>query len=278
MEILMRLCIRGVSRLLVMFTVLSALSSVYAQDEGGIQSRLTFGIGPEWLSYEERVAESDIRSKATVQNTVLGFEGVKRWKPVYIGVRGVIPLLRGHDQEEWTVSGTLFQTDRIEYGWIRISGYVGLPAFSFFNPSIGLRYSSGRQERSEIVAWGIPYSSATETVEALHGALGLQGKYRFRQKWQLGYSIEGLLPLHVDVANSVIPGWGVSGVGGYGMEARGEVAYELTPRVSLTFTLYGGRTHWNGSEWKPFSGGFARWPENNTDYGGGLFGIAWAFL
>lgn len=278
MELMIRHCARGVSLALVMFAFLSTLSSVYAQDKGGIQSRLSFGIGPEWLSYEERIPESDIRSSVTVQNDVLGFEGVKRWEPVFIGLKGMIPFLRGYDQEDWTVSGTLFQTDRLEYGWIRFFGYLGLPIFSGFNPTIGLRYSSGRQERTEIIAWGMPYSSATETVEALHGTLGLQGNYRFGQKWQLQYNIEGLLPLYVEVTNSVIPGWEVSGVGGYGMVARGEVAYELASRVSITFTLYGGRTHWNGSEWQPFSGGSARWPENNTDYGGGLFGIAWAFL
>lgn len=274
----MKLCVRDVSRLLVMCAVLTALSPVHAQDNDGIQTRLSFGIGPEWLSYEERVPESDIHSSATVQNFVLGFEGVKRWKSVFCGMRGVIPLSHGHDQEEWTVSGTLFQTDRLEYGWIRISGYVGLPLFPLLNPYIGLRYSNGRQERSEIIAWGIPHASANETVEALHGALGLQGNFRFGGKWHLGYSIEGLLPVYVDVTNNVIPGWGVSSAGGYGMVARGEVAYELTPHVSITFTLYGGRTHWNGSGWEPFSGGFARWPENNTDYGGGLFGIAWAFI
>jgi hypothetical protein len=174
--------------------------------------------------------------------------------------------------------GTTFQTNRLEYGWVRISGYVGLPLYALFNPYIGLRYSKGRQERSEITSWGKAYPSSTETVEALHAALGLQGNYRLSGKWHLGYSLEGLLPVQVGVTNDIIPGWEASSVGGYGMEARGEVAYELTPRVSLSFTLYGGRTHWNGSPWEPIPGGFARWPENNTDYGGGLLGLAWVFI
>ena len=67
------------------------------------------------------------------------------------------------------------------------------------------------------------------------------------------------------------------GGGQTGDEGKGAIEYFFTRSLSFVFQFYGGRMHWHGSDWEPFSGGIAKWPENDTRYFGSLMNISWKF-
>jgi hypothetical protein len=241
-------------------------------------SHFSIGIGWETLNYREHEADTQLDSESDVFNWTIGLDAFKRWTHIFCGLKGVIPVHHVDDSEEWRVSDILTQQNSLEYGWTRIDAFLGYRLKPFLNPYIGLRWSESKQERTRFVVLGTPVEgSATEEVTAWFITLGIRGDILLTSRWRLSYSGSYFEPISSEVENSNLPVWEVTDTDGYTLEFEGRAEYAYTETISLIFTLYGGQMHWKGSEWAPISGKFVKWPENDTQYFGGILNIRWLF-
>ena len=258
---------------------ISIQSFALAEDGKGLESHLSIGMGWEQLDYEEHEPDKGSDSNAKVSNVIIGIEGLKRWKSVFGGIKAIIPVLREHDEEEWTSSDTTtFQTNTLEYGWMRVDGYIGYPSTYFFNPYGGLRWSESKQDRMDFLVNNAAVAgTARETIRSWSLLLGVRGNGHFMPQWRWNYRIEYFVPIDVQVTNSALPGFEASDKDGYTLELKCGTEYFCTEALSFGILIYGGRMHWDGGGWKSFAGGSAKWPENNTDYLGGALNIIWRF-
>ena len=249
-------------------------TSLSADVEKGMQSKLAIDIGWERLKYEEHEPDTGLDSHARMNNIVVGIEGLKRWRYVFSGIKFSTPVFLEDGQETWASSGVTIQTDRLEYGWTRLDGYAGYPFMNGLNPYGGVRWSDSTQDRSDFVVSGTPVTlTARERVKSLSLLLGIRGNGNITPRWKWNYRMEYFSPVDVKVTNSALPGFKVTDSDGYTLELKGGAEYSYNKALSFGFFLYGGRMHWEGSGWLPFSGGTAKWPENNTDYIGGILTI-----
>lgn len=259
-------------------SLLISPSPVLADNKEGIASNFKVGIGWEQLIYEENEPDRNLTSSATVNNWTLGFDGLKRWKHIFFGIKGILPVDLDNNQEEWAISGIINQTNSLEYGWTRIDPYLGYPINPFINPYIGLRWSEAKQERSDFIVSGIPVAgNVTETVRSKFIMLGIRGKFNLDPQWKIAYDIEYFSPIQLKVTNSQLPGWEATDKSGYTYEFKGEVEYFCTKTLSFAFQFYGGRMKWSGSDWQMYVGRLVKWPENDTRYLGGMLNICWVF-
>ncbi len=264
--------------LFIMNLVLCLSASAFAETNRGIASKLSVGLGWERLEYEEYEPETALESDAQVNNGILTFEGLKRWTHLFGGIKAVIPVLLGDDDEVWTRSGTLQQTNTLEFSWLRADGFLGYPIKHWLNPYAGLRWAESRQDRTNFVVSGIPIGgTSVEKVRYWSLLLGLRGNGNFTSRWVWNYSLEYFYPLDVEVTNTALPGFETSADDGYTLEAKIGVEYFYTEKLSFGLLLYGGRMHWDGSGWQPFAGGLAKWPENDTRYLGATLHMSWTF-
>ena len=264
--------------LLVANLLLCISISVFAKANKGIESKIALSMGWEWLEYEEHEGDTGIDSHAEVNNRIVRIEGIKRWKPVFCGIKDMAPLLLGDNEEKWSLSGTLFQTNSLEYRWIKVNGFIGYPWTYWLNPYGGLRWAESRQERTNFIVSNIPVAGTSiERVKYWSLLLGLRGAGEFTSRWGWNYWIEYFFPLDVEVTNSALSGFKASDKDGYTLEVKAGIDYLYSENLSFGLMLYGGRMHWNGSDWKPYANGLAKWPENDTEYLGGLLNIGWTF-
>ena len=253
-------------------------SCLVAEAGRGLESRLSIDMGWEQLEYEEHLPDRDLDSHGTVNNRVLGIEGLKRWRYLFGGIKVVTPLFLEDGEETWTQYGATRQTNSLEYGWRRVDGYVGYPFINWLNPYGGFRWSESTQERSEFVLFGTPVSvTAREKIKSRSLLLGIRGEGDFTPRWRWNYRLEYFSPVDVEVTNSVLKGFTVTESDGYTLELKGGAGYTYNKALSFGLFLYGGRMHWDGSGWLPFSGGTAKWPENDTDYIGGAITVRFTF-
>ena len=233
----------------------------------------------ETLNYAEHEPDGNIESHAGVADWMIRGEAVVRWRHVFCGFKGSVPVSRVEDTEQWFRSGALVQTNTLEYGWTRIDGYVGFSWTPFFNPYVGIRWSDSDQERNSFILNGSPMAgSATETVTAWYFFFGATGHISLNPKWRLIYSGAYFQPFSSEVTNTYLPGWEARDEDGYAFEFEGQVEYAITSTISIAAILYGGQVHWVGSGWqRTSSGSLAKWAENDTDYFGGLLNVRWSF-
>ena len=89
--------------------------------------------------------------------------------------------------------------------------------------------------------------------------------------------MEYFFPIFISVTNSALPEWEATDNDGYALGLKGDFKYFYTSSLSLCVEFMGGKIHWEGSGWKPYPGGSAKWPENNTLYVGSILKIVWTF-
>jgi hypothetical protein len=237
---------------------------------------LSVNLGVERLAYEEDEPETRLKSDATTYNLVAGFEGRKYWRFLFFGIRGKFAVVAGDDREKWNRSGSLIQTNRLENRWMRLGGYIGYPFKRWFNPYTGIRYSQVEQNRNDFVILGNPSAgSAKEKVTSTSLLFGARGRGNIQSGWEWSYRMEFFIPLDVEVTNSALPGFRASEKDGYALELESGIMRMLSGRLGVGLSLYGGKTHWEGSDFKPFSGGSAKWPENDTTYFGTAINVRW---
>ena len=108
---------------------------VSSKEIGGITTtHITVGLGIEYLEYEEWLPEFSLKSNAKVTNIVVRVEGVKRWENVFIGLQGLAPVASFNSTEEWSVSSTLDQTNRLSYEKFQAAFIMGYSYSLIFNP------------------------------------------------------------------------------------------------------------------------------------------------
>ena len=235
-------------------------------------------IGWEALSYSEHETDARLDSEADVSNWILGLDAFKKWTNIFCGFKGIIPVHRIDGSEEWRASGILTQQNSLEYGWTRLDALLGYKLKPFFNPYIGLRWSDAEQERTGFVVLGTPVEgSATEEVTAWFINLGIRGDILLNSKWRLYYSGSYFEPISSEVENNNLPGWEVADTGGYIFEFEGQAEYTYSESMSFVLTLFGGKMHWEGSEWASYAGRSIKWPENDTCYLGCMLKVRWSF-
>lgn len=250
--------------------------SVLASDNIKNTSHLSAGFGLEQMVYEERVPENSLISDATVSNWIFAFEGLKSWENVFVGIKGVVPIVKDDDREEWKLAGNTVQTNSLKYGWTRVDGFIGYPLNHLFYPYLGLRWSEFRQERSNFIAplgQALDSINVIETVTASYILLGIRGGVTIHHSWEFGYGLEYLFPVSVEVENSALSDWQISDVDGYTIVLQTQLEYLFSNKISIGFQLAGGSNHWDGSDWQPYAGGRVKWPENNTEYWNGMIVI-----
>jgi len=258
--------------------LLSTSTMVFADLNRGIESHISLGVAWERLEYKEHEPDTRIDSKATLNNLVVGMEGLKRWKYLFCGVKSVFPVFLESGNEEVTRSDKSFQTNNLELRWIRIDGFLGYPLRYWVNPYLGIRWSEVRQERTSLIVAGVPVDlRSVEEVISWNLLLGVRGLGNFTPRLRWNYCLEYFLPLNVDVTNSAVPGFKATDKDGYTIELRGGVEYLCKDSLGLGLLLYGGWMHWNGSDWKSIDHVLVKWPENDTLYLGGGFKITYRF-
>jgi hypothetical protein len=251
---------------------------VFAEASRELTSKISLRLGWEGLKYEEHEPDTGLDSEAELNNLVLGVEGLKRWEHFFCGARAVFPVLLGDDQEEVTRSGAFFQTDTLEIRWIRIDGFLGYPLRPWFNPYAGFRWSESRQERTNFeVAGNFIDLRSVEKVKSWSLLLGVRGVGNISPRLGWNYHLEFFVPLDVEVTNSALSGFKVSDSNGHALELKTGIDYSYTDSIVFGFILYGGWAHWEGSDWKPFDGGLAKWPENDTYYLGAGLNVSYMF-
>jgi hypothetical protein len=264
--------------LLVGSCLLFFSKSIFAQSNSGIQSKISLGLGWEGLKYEEDEPDTDLDSEAELNNLVVGIEGLKRWEHFFCGAKAIFPVLLGDDQEEVTRAGASYQTDTLEVRWIRIDGFLGYPVRPWFNPYVGFRWSEFRQERTNFEVAGTSIDlRAVEKVKSWNLLLGVRGVGAITPRLGWNYHLEFFVPLDVEVTNSALSGFEASDRDGHALELKTGIDYSYTESILFGFTLYGGWVHWDGSDWKPFDGGLAKWPENDTYYLGAGLNVSYQF-
>jgi len=249
-----------------------------AEGSKKLESRLSVGVGWESLCYKECAVDMGVASNAHVNNTIADIEGLKRWKSLFSGIKAIIPVLQEKGNEKWTDSSKTLQNNTLEYGWTRLDGYMGYPLNYFVNPYGGLRWSETKQERKDFILLGSPtVDTAIEKVKSWSLLLGIRGEGNFTPRWEWNYWVEYFFPIYVEVSNSVFPDFEASDKGGYTLDIRGGIEYCYTETLSLGILFYGGKMHREGSISKPYIGGSVKWPENDTNYLGGILNISWIF-
>ena len=250
----------------------------FAGPDGGIESKVSFNIAWERLQYKEREPDTRLDAKAELDNMVVGIEGVKRWEHLFLGARFTFPISRESGREEVTLSGKTYQGNALEMGWTRIDGFVGYPLRYWINPYMGFRWSEVRQERKNFVIAGTPVTlQSVEELKSLSLLFGMGGVGNFTPRWTWNYRAELFLPLSVNVTNTALPGFESSDKSGHMVELKGGIDYLFTDSFHSGLLLYGGWMHWNGSGWKSFDRGRAKWPENDTYYLGIGLNIVYKF-
>lgn len=245
----------------------------------GVQTGLSIELGSESLGYEEDNGDLGIESDSTPFNFVLGAEAIKRWDFVFVGLKGRFPLASYDDEEDWTQNGLLIQTDDLEYKWSRADVFVGYPYNIWLNPYGGVRWSEATQERDNFVDFFGPIpGSVREKIRSWHYLLGIRGQGYMRQRWFLSYNVEYLRPINVRVTNTNSPGLTITDDDGYTIEGKVLFGTNFSPNLSLGFSVYAGRMHWEGSGWIPFDSVLVKWPENDTDFFGMGVNLTWNFI
>jgi hypothetical protein len=251
---------------------------VLAEANKGLASKISLRVGWEWLKYEEHEPDTNLDSKAELNNLVLGIEGLKRWKHLYCGVKAVFPVLLDDDQEEVTRSGASFQTDTLEIRWVRIDGFLGYPLKHWANPYVGFRWAEFRQERTDFKVAGTPVDlKSVEKVKSWNLLLGVRGLGDITSRLGWNYHAEFFIPLDVKVTNSALSGFDASDRDGLSLELKAGIDYFYTESILFGFIFYGGWVHWEGSDWKSFDGSIAKWPENDTYYIGAGLNVSYKF-
>jgi hypothetical protein len=241
-------------------------------------SHFSVGIGWESLKYSEHDSDTHLDSEAKVSNWTIGLDGFKQWTHIFCGFKSIIPVHRMDDSEEWRVSDILTQQNSLEYGWTRLDAFLGYRIKPSFNPYIGLRWSNSEQERTKFVFFGIPVAgSATEEVTSWFISFGVKGDILLSPRLTLSYFGSYFESISSEVTNSNLPGWEVTDIKGYTFEFEAQAKYSYTESISFVFTLYGGKMHWNGSDWKLYASRSIKWPENETRYLGSMLNVRWSF-
>jgi hypothetical protein len=251
----------------LVFFLLRLATPVFAIESLGLETKITAGLGIEYLKYEEQLPETNLKSNANVSNMVVRVEGVKRWENIFIGIDGVAPVVSFDSQEEWLVNGMVAQTDSLGYGIAQLATFVGYSVASLFNPYLGLRSTWSKQKRSDFrEADGTLISSSriTESIKAHYISLGFRGGLSISKDWGLSYGAEYNFPYYSKVTNDGFPGWEATNINGYLWNAYSELLYVFKAKFSLGLLLSIGQQHWNGGGWKIYNGGQIKWPENDT--------------
>lgn len=256
---------------------LSIQRPAFAEERKGLASHLSIGMGWEQLDYEEYEPDNGLKSNAKVNNAIIRIEGLKRWPSVFGGLKATLPVALEQGKEEWTsLNSATFQTNTLQYGWTRINGYIGYPSSPFFNPYAGVRWSESKQDRMDFLVNNAAVAgTAREAIRAWNFLLGVRGGHKFTPRWRWNYNVDYFVPIDVRVTNSALPGFEATDKNGYTLELSAGVAYSYGKALSVGLLVYGGRMHWNGSDWQSSPGGLVKWPENDTDYLGGMLTINW---
>ena len=263
---------------IVLSFIFSTYTFLFADMKKGVESKLSFDIGWERLEYKEHEPVTGLDSHAKVNNAVLMAEGVERWRYVFGGLKISIPVFLEDSGETWVRSGSTYQTNNLQYRWTRADGYIGYSLIHWFNPYAGVRWSEGEQERDSFVVLGTPVSgSARELIRSWSLLVGIRGNGRLAKRWMWNYGLEYFYPIDVEVTNSALQGFKVTNREGYTIELKSGIDWFFTKALSIGLVVYGGRMHWEGSDFIPFNGGAAKWPENDTDYLGGGLNMGWKF-
>jgi hypothetical protein len=248
-------------------------------------------IGIESLKYKEYMSDSvgipgiPLESDAKVTNTVLDIQfEYNFYNKSFLGTKGIIPINKGDDTEEWMLFDILYQTNTLEYSWTRwdiYSGYTFKDAFLMdtVKPYLGVRASWGKQIRNNLVVSGAPTDiTATEKIDSFGVLLGVRGENEFLEgKFTLVSHFEYVLPFNVNVTNSFISGWSTDSDSGYTCEFNVGGNYKFTEAWSLGINTYFGKMRWSGSDWISYPGGSARWPANDTEYFGATLSMICKF-
>ena len=250
-------------------------STLFAETNRCSKKRLTIGFGLEQLKYEEKLSDTGLHSKSKVNNLITSIDGIIRREKIFMEARATLPISKGESSEEWRISsGALYQTNNLEYGWKRYDAIIGYNLIDWFNPYGGLRWSKVKQKRTDFVKLGVPVTAtAVESIRSRSFLAGIMGSSNITDRLSWNYSLEYFYPIDVEVTNSALPGFKATDKDGYVYEIKASLEFFSTDALSFGLNLYRGKIHWNGSDWLPYGGGLAKWPQNDTDYLGGTLNI-----
>ena len=238
-----------------------------------LTTTLAVDLGYESVSYYENIPESSLFSEAKTVNPTTRLEARVKGDGIVGGLKVSAPLSVGVSREEWRTSGALTQTNNFSAREGRLTTFMGITFDESFTPYGGLSLVKRSHRRGAFVSGGTPFSTKSrELVRSLCLVIGVGGEGSLRGPLRWGYGLEYGIPLTVSMTNSVYPGFKVDDSGGYRFEVRGELGYLIRDGLTAVLSVYGGRSHWEGSNWIPHGGTLLKWPDNDTDHLGVMVG------
>lgn len=260
---------------LIILFLLICDTSVFAEEQNHEKSGyLLIESGLEYLYYSEYVDDFGIKTDSSIYTRVLKLEGSLRLKHIFTEIKCIFPVAPKDQKETWERNGHVYQTNNLEYSWIRTGGNIGYCLFTWMNPYLGLRWTKSTQKRSNFEAFS---GSVAEINKAFFMTAGMKGALQTSPLMQFEYSLEYCEPVSAHTENSSFPGWKVSAKNGYTVGARVVARYKCTPTVSLFYDFSGEMVYWNGSGWTDYNGDSVKWPKNKTISVSCLLGIAYTF-
>ncbi|MFH1231215.1 MAG: hypothetical protein V1709_06925, partial [Planctomycetota bacterium] len=258
--------------------------------EDAIINSIDFQTGLEVLRYQEAGPISNTLSKSEIRNIVGSFNICQEYQQVQGGIKGILPLNIYQNTEKWYANDINFRLNKLDYYWSRIDAYVG---YSFKDDYFtvpgtwytGFRRSESIQHRSDFIISGTPQNTkSTAKIQSYGLFIGYKGESTLVETRQpawsdnlaplilLDWRLEYHKPIFNRVTDSSIPDALFKDKVGYTTDFKMGSTYHITPALSATFSIYGGRMYWKGSPWENFGSGPVKWNENKTDYLGANLG------
>jgi hypothetical protein len=281
------------SHLLLFSQEVTAFTPIKTEDT--ILNSIDFQTGFETLCYQEAEPISNTLSKSEIKNLVGSFNIYQEYQQFQGGIKGVLPLNVGNSREKWYINDINSQVNKLDCYWSRIDAYVG---YSFKDDYFtipgtwytGFRRSESIHRRSDFIISGIHQNTkTTEKIQSYGLFIGYKGETILvqtpRQEWgdelipvlKVNWQLEYHRPIFNRVSDSSMPDALFKDTVGYTTDMKGGLSYYITPALSATFNIYGGRMYWKGSSWKNFGSGPVKWNENKTDYLGANLGLSLLF-
>ena len=239
---------------------------------------LSTGLGAEFMHYEENDSEDEIHSMADTYSYIFNLEGVASSEKMSITFRASIPISLVKGEEKWEMAGWEYQTNNLVYDWSRFDFLVGNKGGTSTGIYGGLRRSEVTQRRSNFVSYGTPVeANAIEKVKSIGIIMGAGGTTLISDRLTWDYRMEYFMPLAVEVTNNYFPGFKANNCSGYAFEGKTGMRYLYKKSLYFNISLHGGMIHWAGSGMIPYDDGFAKWPENHSNYLGLTLGTSFRF-
>ena len=256
---------RHILILVVFIAVLLKQSPACAGTVSSSSFSFSGGIGIEMLKYQESAPDMKLTSRAHTLNTIVNISAEKKVWKLLLGLHGTVPIPMGSDSEKWERRGVTIQSNRLQYEWYRVTGWIGYAYRPWLVPYSGLKWSDIIQKRTRFIVDSDPIpGSATETVMTYELPVGFSGAFQFRNRYTISYDACYTLPVYSTVRNSVFSDVTFRHVNPHGFEAMLGIGYNVSKKSAVRCLCRWGQFYRGPSDTIDTESGSVQYPRNKT--------------